>query len=103
MSLTAAFADNNQTDFASETEESDEKPYDIPEGDTDEAVEQMSGDEPVEEDAEDQGKEETPVEPEIVKYYSPLTGVETSEANTKKPVLAVMIENSPEARPVMKV
>lgn len=36
---------------------------------------------------------------EPVKYYSPLTGMETSEANTKLPVTAVMIENSPEARP----
>lgn len=43
--------------------------------------------------------EEPAKEPEVVKYYSPLTGIETSEANSKKPVLAVMIENSPEARP----
>jgi hypothetical protein len=33
------------------------------------------------------------------KLYSPLTGVETDEANTKRPVTAIMIENSPEARP----
>lgn len=34
------------------------------------------------------------------KYYSPLTGVELpSEADTKKPVTAVIIENSPDARP----
>lgn len=35
-----------------------------------------------------------------VKYYSPLTGREVAdEASTKHPVLAVMIENSPDARP----
>ncbi len=35
-----------------------------------------------------------------VDYYSPLTGKKvSSEADTKLPVLAVMIENSPEARP----
>lgn len=40
------------------------------------------------------------IEPEPVKYYSPLTGVEVdSEAKTKLPVTAVMVENSPEARP----
>ncbi len=34
------------------------------------------------------------------KFYSPLTGVEVSdEATTKKAVTAVMIENSPDARP----
>lgn len=33
------------------------------------------------------------------KYYSPLTGLEASEADIKRPVTAVMIENSPEARP----
>lgn len=34
------------------------------------------------------------------KYYSPLTGLEVpSEADTKAPVIGVMIENSPEARP----
>jgi len=38
-------------------------------------------------------------EPEVVRFFSPLTGVETTEANTKRPVMAVMIENSPEARP----
>ncbi|MDR1196831.1 MAG: DUF3048 domain-containing protein [Candidatus Nomurabacteria bacterium] len=38
-------------------------------------------------------------EPEPVRYYSPLTGLETSEENTKRAVTAVMIENSPEARP----
>ena len=37
--------------------------------------------------------------PEPVKYYSPLTGVETSEENTKLPITAVIVENSPEARP----
>jgi hypothetical protein len=40
-----------------------------------------------------------PPEPEPVRYFSPLTGVETTEVNTKRPVTAVMIENSPEARP----
>ncbi len=35
-----------------------------------------------------------------VHYYSPLTGVEvTDEATTKLPVTAIMIENSPDARP----
>ncbi|MDL2327875.1 DUF3048 domain-containing protein [Ruminococcaceae bacterium OttesenSCG-928-A11] len=38
-------------------------------------------------------------EPEPVRFYSPLTGVETTEENTKLPVTAVIIENSPEARP----
>jgi hypothetical protein len=33
------------------------------------------------------------------KFYSPLTGRETTEAKLTAPVLAVMIENSPEARP----
>ena len=34
------------------------------------------------------------------KYYSPLTGAEVaSEADTKKPTTAIMIENSPDARP----
>lgn len=33
-------------------------------------------------------------------YYSPLTGLKVnSEADTKKPVTAIMIENSPDARP----
>lgn len=36
----------------------------------------------------------------VVKYYSPLTGREvTDEAATKQAVTAVMIENSPDARP----
>ncbi len=33
------------------------------------------------------------------KFISPLTGLEVSEAESKRPVTAVMIENSPEARP----
>lgn len=33
------------------------------------------------------------------KFYSPLTGIEVSEADTFRPVTAVMIENSPDARP----
>ncbi len=33
------------------------------------------------------------------KFYSPLTGVQVGESETKLPVTAVMIENSPEARP----
>lgn len=33
------------------------------------------------------------------KIYSPLTGVEVSEADIKRPVTAIMIENSPDARP----
>jgi hypothetical protein len=33
------------------------------------------------------------------KFYSPLTGLEAAEADTKRPVTGVMIENSPEARP----
>jgi hypothetical protein len=36
---------------------------------------------------------------EPVHYYSPLTGRETTKQKTSAPVLAVMIENSPEARP----
>ena len=36
---------------------------------------------------------------EAPKYYSPLTGLETSEANTTRPVTAIMIENSTDARP----
>lgn len=40
------------------------------------------------------------VEPEPVRYYSPLTGVEVeTEEITKMPVSAVIVENSPEARP----
>lgn len=36
----------------------------------------------------------------VVKYYSPLTGVEVpNEAATKQAVTAIMIENSPDARP----
>ena len=39
-------------------------------------------------------------EPEPVIYYSPLTGNEVdTEADTTQPVTAVIIENSPEARP----
>src|SRR5687767_13454014 len=38
-------------------------------------------------------KEEAPV------FYSPLTGLEVPERLTKRPVTAVMIENSPDARP----
>lgn len=34
-----------------------------------------------------------------VKIYSPLTGAEVSESDTKRPVTAIMIENSPDARP----
>lgn len=38
--------------------------------------------------------------PEPVKYYSPLTGIQVAdEATTKRPVTAIMIENSPDARP----
>lgn len=33
------------------------------------------------------------------KIYSPLTGAPVSEADSKRPVTAVMIENSPESRP----
>ncbi len=41
---------------------------------------------------------EKPAEP--VKYYSPLTGVEVpDEATTKQAATAIMIENSPDARP----
>src|SRR5688572_17523732 len=32
-------------------------------------------------------------------FYSPLTGLKVPEALTKRPVTAVMIENSPDARP----
>lgn len=37
--------------------------------------------------------------PAAAKFYSPLSGIETDEAATKRPVTAVMIENSPDARP----
>ncbi|MGE5327863.1 MAG: DUF3048 domain-containing protein [Thiobacillus sp.] len=38
--------------------------------------------------------------PEVIKYYSPLTGSEVADqAATTKPVTALMIENSPNARP----
>lgn len=38
--------------------------------------------------------------PEAPKYYSPLTGVEVpDDATTKRQVTAIMIENSPDARP----
>ncbi len=44
--------------------------------------------------------EEPEPEPEPVVYYSPLTGAEVpSEAATKQAVTAIMIENSPDARP----
>ncbi len=33
------------------------------------------------------------------KIYSPLTGLEVNEADSKRPVTGVMVENSPEARP----
>jgi len=33
------------------------------------------------------------------KYYSKLTGLETNEEDMKRPVTAVMVENSPQARP----
>lgn len=42
-------------------------------------------------------KEEQPAEP--TKYYSQLTGEEVSEEASNTPILAVMIENSEEARP----
>lgn len=48
------------------------------------------------------GKVSAPIEQPAppTKYYSPLTGSEVADADaTKRPVLAVMIENSPEARP----
>lgn len=42
----------------------------------------------------------TPKPPEAPKFYSPLTGVEVvDDAATKRQVTAVMIENSPDARP----
>jgi len=37
--------------------------------------------------------------PKIEKFYSQLTGVETSKERSTRPILAVIIENSPEARP----
>lgn len=36
---------------------------------------------------------------EPVKFYSKITGKEVTEAQSKRPVTAVMIENSPDARP----
>lgn len=43
----------------------------------------------------------TPVKKKVVapKFYSPLTGAETSEDLTKRHITAIMIENSPDARP----
>lgn len=40
---------------------------------------------------------EKPKEP--TKYYSPLTGVETTKELSERPVRSIVIENSPEARP----
>ncbi len=40
-----------------------------------------------------------PVPSVNAKFYSPLTGLETTETKTTAPVTAVMIENSPDARP----
>ena len=40
-----------------------------------------------------------PKKVEPVHYYSPLTGRETTKEKTERPVTAVMIENSPDARP----
>jgi hypothetical protein len=40
-----------------------------------------------------------PPAPEPVKFYSPLTGIETSEDLSKRAVTGVMIENSVDARP----
>lgn len=43
---------------------------------------------------------QAPAEPVKPKYYSPLTGMEVpDEATTKRQVTAIMIENSPDARP----
>lgn len=41
----------------------------------------------------------TTIQKPAAKIYSPLTGSEVSEADSKRPVTAIMIENSPEARP----
>src|SRR5687768_11425589 len=53
-----------------------------------------------------QPEPQAPIQPKIPakkvipKYYSPLTGAEVpDEATTKRPVTAIMIENSPDARP----
>jgi len=46
-----------------------------------------------------QSTTDKPAEIEAPKFYSPLTGVQTTEERSKRPVMAVMIENSPEARP----
>lgn len=54
--------------------------------------------EPKPEPRKQEDKEEVVEEP--TKYYSPLTGVEVaSEADTKKPINAVILENTPAARP----
>ena len=46
------------------------------------------------------GNSEAPAKKPPVHWYSPLSGVEVAdEATTKRPVTAVMIENSPDARP----
>lgn len=46
-----------------------------------------------------QNNSETVVVEEEKKIYSPLSGVETTEEKAARPVTAIMIENSPDARP----
>jgi hypothetical protein len=41
----------------------------------------------------------TAIKKQTTKIYSPLTGSEVSEPDSKRPVTAIMIENSPQARP----
>lgn len=54
--------------------------------------------EPSPEPRKQETKEKVVAEP--VKYYSPLTGIEVaSEADTNKPITAVILENTPAARP----
>lgn len=49
--------------------------------------------------AKQQHKQETAKKPEAPKFYSPLTGLEVTKEQSEKPVTAIMIENSPDARP----
>ena len=74
--FTAAYAEDENTDISSETEESDEALYDIPDEDTCDPIEQVTDDEPDEEEVEEEkeASEETPDE-----YFD--AGQETEEEN----------------------
>lgn len=44
-------------------------------------------------------EKKSPPPPAPVKYYSKLSGQEVSKADSERPITAIMIENSPDARP----